>query len=118
MAAPMLNQTELLAAMMEVEESGISNKQMKDAMDCLRYVVHGEIAKGNRVRIPGVGTFDVRLRKGTKKGTLVRNPSSGEMVKSAGKPASTKVGFRSLKPLNDVLPTPQKAKAALAKGAR
>jgi hypothetical protein len=39
------------------------------------------------------------------------------MVKSAGKPASTKVGFRALKPLNDVLPTPQKAKAALAKGA-
>jgi DNA-binding protein HU-beta len=118
MAAPMLTQTELLAEMMTVEESGLTNKQMKDAMDCLVYVVKNQISQGNRVRIPGIGTLDVRLRKGTKKGTLVRNPSSGEMVKSAGKPASTKVGFRALKPLNDVLPTPQKAKAALAKGAK
>lgn len=118
MAAPMLTKTELVDAMLDVEESGVTKRQVNDVLECLAYVAAEEIKQGNRFRIPNVGTIDVRLRKGTKKGTLVRNPSTGEMQKSAGKPASTRVGFRALKALRDALPSPAKAKSAMAKGER
>lgn len=116
MAAPMLSGNALIDAVMDAQEQDASRKQVKDILESLAYVAQNEISKGNRVRIPGLGTLEVRFRAGIKKGKMVRNPSTGEMQKHAGKPASTKIGFRSLKPLNDALPTPQKAKAALKRG--
>lgn len=115
MAAPMMSKTELVDELLALDETGVTKKQVNDMLDSLAYVASEEIGKGHRFRIPNIGTIDVRFRKGTKKGTLVRNPSNGEMVKSAGKPASTKLGFRGLKALVDSLPTPQKARKALGK---
>ena len=116
MAAPMLSGNALVDALMSVQEHGASRKQVKDILESLAFVVQNEISKGNRVRIPNVGTVEIRFRSGIKKGTMVRNPSTGEKVKHPGKPASTKIGFRALKDLNDSLPTPPKAKAALKRG--
>ena len=115
MAAPMLSGKAMEDRILEVAEVEISRKQVKDVLDSLAYVVQEAISEGNRARIPGIGTLEVRMRRGIKKGTMVRNPATGENVKHAGKPASTKVGFRPIKPLVEALPTPQKAKRALAR---
>jgi hypothetical protein len=47
------------------------------------------------------GLLKVKLRKvpARKAGTLVRNPATGEMVKSAAKPASVRVKIRALSEL-------------------
>lgn len=116
MAAPMKTKTELVDAILEVEESGVTKRQVNDVLECIAYVAQEEIADGNRVRIPNVGTIDVRLRKAIRKGTEVRNPATGETFPHPGKPASTKIGFRALKALTDALPTAQKAKSAMDKG--
>jgi|SRR4029079_3091955 len=112
-AAKMLSGNALIDRVMEAQEHGASRKQVKDILDSLAYVAQDEISKGRRVRIPALGTIEVRFRRGIKKGTMVRNPSTGESQKHPGKPPSTKIGFRPVKPLNEALPTPQVAKRAL-----
>lgn len=115
MAVPMLTRTELVAAILEVEETDLSKKQVEDVLDCLAYVATEEISKGRRFRIPNVGTIDVRLRAAIRKGKEVRNPATGETFRHPGKPASTKIGFRALKPLTDALPSANVAKRVIDK---
>jgi DNA-binding protein HU-beta len=115
LAAPMMPRTKLVEAILEVEETKVSKKQVNDVLDCLAYVAREEISRGNRVRVPGVGTVEVRVRKAQKARTG-RNPQTGEAVKIAKKPASTRLGFRPLKELKETLPTVAKAQAALRRG--
>jgi len=112
MAAPFLNQSALVDAVLEVCEEGQSRKQVKDILESLAYVGQEQIGKGNRFRVPGLGTIEIRFRSAIKKGKEVRNPATGATFKHPGKPASTKIGFRPMKPLTEALPTVQKAKQA------
>lgn len=115
LAAPMKTATQLVDAILEVQETDLSRKQVKDVLDCIAYVAQEQISNGNRFRLPGVGTIEVRVRK-AQKARMGRNPSTGEEVKIEKKPASTRLGFRPLKDLKDVLPTVAKAQSALRKG--
>lgn len=114
LAAPMKTATELVDAILEVEESGVTKKQVKDVLECLAYVGLTEIESGNRFRLPSLGTIEVRVRNATKK-RKGRNPRTGEEVMISAKPASTRIGFRALKPLKDALPSAAKARQVLAK---
>ena len=49
--------------------------------------------------LPGLLKVNLRKVPARRAGTLVRNPSTGEMVKAAAKPASVRVKIRALSKL-------------------
>ena len=46
--------------------------------------------------LPGIVKFSTKLRPAIRKGTMVRQPGTGEMVPSKGRPATTRVVARPL----------------------
>jgi hypothetical protein len=50
--------------------------------------------------LPGLLKVSLRKVPARKAGTLIRNPSTGEMVEAAAKPASVRVKIRALSKLN------------------
>lgn len=85
------------------EQNELSRKQATGVLETLEGALLGSVhPKGNGSFIlPGLMKVTLRKVPARKAGTLIRNPSTGEMVKAAAKPASVRVKIRPLKKLKD-----------------
>ena len=78
------------------EKQGASKKAMGETLDAFVSHLTKTVAKGNKVRIPGLGIFAVRKRAAR----MGRNPATGEPIKIK---ASKKVAFRASKEFKDMV---------------
>ena len=69
------------------KQTGLSKKQLGMMVDEVFDIIKDDILKGNNVKIPGFGNFDVKTR-GQRIG---RNPKTGEETKI---PSRTVVSFK------------------------
>jgi len=69
------------------EKTGLSKADAGRALDAVVEVVVAEVARGEKLQIPGLGTFEPRER-GAREG---RNPQTGETIQIA---ATTVPGFK------------------------
>ena len=76
------------------EAHGLSHKQANELLSSTITSIRAHLKKGRRIRIAGLGTFEVRKRA-ARPG---RNPATGEAIKIK---ASKKVAFRAAKDLNE-----------------
>lgn len=83
------------------EENDIPRKTAVGVFDTLEKTLLGSVHPRGVGEFTLPGLLKVTLRKvpARKAGTLVRNPATGEMVKSAAKPASVRVRIRPLSKL-------------------
>jgi len=75
---------------------GLSHKQANELLSGTIALMAGHLKKGERVRIAGLGTFEVRKRAAR----MGRNPATGEAIKIK---ASKKVAFRAAKDLSEAI---------------
>ncbi|MBZ0111974.1 MAG: HU family DNA-binding protein [Thermoanaerobaculia bacterium] len=75
---------------------GISKKDAAAALDCMVEAISTQLARGERVSIPGFGSFIV----GDRAARMGRNPKTGEAIKIK---ASKSVRFKAGKDLKDRL---------------
>ena len=68
-------------------ESGLTNRDAQRALDAVVETITSTVAGGEKVQIPGLGTFEPRERS-AREG---RNPQSGEVIQIA---ATTVPGFK------------------------
>jgi nucleoid DNA-binding protein len=69
-----MNKSELITAMAQA----LNNKNdAKSALDCLLDAISTTLSKGDKVTLPGLGTFKVTKRKAR----TGRNPRTGEAIK-------------------------------------
>ena len=81
----------------EVAEShGMSQKQANEVLTETITSIGKHLKKGAKVRIPGLGTLEVRKRAAR----MGRNPATGDPIKIK---ASKKVAFRAAKDLNEAI---------------
>ncbi len=78
------------------EGAGLTRKQAADAVQAVIESVSDHLQNGDRVQLPGLGSFSVRHRPGR----MGRNPKTGESIKIA---ASNVVRFRISRPLKEAL---------------
>jgi DNA-binding protein HU-beta len=78
------------------ETQGLSQKQANEVLNQTVELIGDHLKKGARVRIPGLGTLEVRKRAAR----MGRNPATGEQIKIK---ASKKVAFRAAKDLNEAI---------------
>ncbi len=85
------------------EKTELSRKQVSDVLASLESVIHGAIHPNGFGEFTLPGILKVYLRKvpARKAGTMIRNPSTGEMMKAAAKPASVRVKLRALSKLKE-----------------
>src|SRR5687768_4290903 len=107
-----LTQTQLLTRL--AEESGLSKKEAKSALEALELIVLDEISRAEKVKIGSLVQLNVRLKPATK-AREGRNPATGETITIAAKPASVDLKARPLAKAKAALPSVQKAKKVLAK---
>lgn len=88
------------------ESTGLGKNAVLHVIDDLFLAIGDEIAKGNKVSFTGFLTFNFGKRSAVRKGTPVRNPQTGEMTPSAGKPAMLRLAVRPGKKLKDRVPGP------------
>ncbi|GAB2739740.1 HU family DNA-binding protein [Nocardioides pakistanensis] len=69
------------------EKAGISKAEADRALSAIVETVTGAVAAGNKIQIPGLGTFEARERA-AREG---RNPQTGETMQIA---ATTVPGFK------------------------
>ena len=69
------------------ESAGLNKAEADRALSAIVETVTGAVAKGDRVQIPGLGTFEARERA-AREG---RNPQTGETMQIA---ATTVPGFK------------------------
>lgn len=83
------------------EKTGLSRKQVNEVLGELEGVMLGSVHPNGAGQFVLPGLFKVTLRKipARKAGTLIRNPSTGQMVPAAAKPASIRVKVRALSKL-------------------
>jgi nucleoid DNA-binding protein len=83
------------------EKNGITRQVAKDVLATIEDVMTGSIHPRGVGEFTMPGLFKISLRKvpARKAGTLIRNPSTGEMVPGAAKPASVRVKIRPLSKL-------------------
>lgn len=83
------------------EQNEITRKQAGDILATLESVIFGSVHPNGSGEFTLPGILKVTLRKvpARKAGTLIRNPATGEMMKSAAKPASVRVKIRALSKL-------------------
>ncbi len=74
-----MNKAELIAAI--ADETGIAKASAAKALDALTNAVGGALKKGDRVALPGFGTFSVSQRAAR----TGRNPQTGQTIKIAAK---------------------------------
>jgi DNA-binding protein HU-beta len=74
-----MNKAELVAVI--VDETGISKGKANLALDAFTKAVSNSLKKGDRVAIPGFGTFNVSQRAAR----TGRNPQTGQPIKIAAK---------------------------------
>ena len=89
-----MNRQDLAAAM--AEKTNISKKAMNEAIGALMEVVEETLAKGEKISIVGLGTFEVRERA-AREG---RNPQTGEALHI---PASKVPALKISKTLKDAV---------------
>ena len=78
------------------EKAGLSKKQAAEAFDAAIDAISGHLRKGERVQLPGFGSFNVSKRA-ARKG---RNPKTGAAIMIK---ASKNVRFRAGKELKEAL---------------
>ncbi|RCL02050.1 MAG: DNA-binding protein [Candidatus Tokpelaia sp. JSC189] len=69
-----MNKNELISSV--AERAGLSKVQAAEAVDAFISSIISTLTKGDDVRIPGFGSFEVSHRKATKG----RNPSTGAEI--------------------------------------
>ena len=89
-----MNKAELVTHV--AEETGFSKKEAQSAVEAVFNGISSSLQKGDKVSVPGFGTFDVRERA-ARKGV---NPATGVAMDI---PASKSVGFKAGKQLKDSL---------------
>ena len=89
-----MNKTELIAAV--AENAGLSKKDATAAVTAVFDVIGKGLAKGDKVALPGFGTFEVRNRSAR----TGRNPQTGAEIKIA---ASKVPAFKAGKGLKDLV---------------
>jgi nucleoid DNA-binding protein len=83
------------------EKTGLTRKQVAEVLSSLENVMYGSVhpnGSGEFI-LPGILKIILRKVPARKAGTLIRNPSTGEMMKSVAKPASVRVKLRALSKL-------------------
>ena len=83
------------------EQNGIPRDTAKGVLTTLENAILGSVHPRGAGEFTLPGLLKVTLRKvpARKAGTLVRNPSTGEMMPGAAKPASVRVKIRALSKL-------------------
>jgi nucleoid DNA-binding protein len=83
------------------EENGVTRDVAKGVLATIENVMMGSIhPRGvGEFTLPGLLKISLRKVPARKAGTLIRNPSTGEMVPGAAKPASVRVKIRALSKL-------------------
>ena len=83
------------------EQNGIPRATAKGVLTTLENALFGSVHSRGAGEFTLPGLLKVTLRKvpARKAGTLVRNPSTGEMMPGAAKPASVRVKIRALSKL-------------------
>jgi DNA-binding protein HU-beta len=76
------------------KQTGLSNKQSKQAVQASFEAVGKLLKKNDKVSITGVGVFSKTTRPAQKGGKKATNPFTGEAYTTKPKPASVKVKFR------------------------
>ncbi len=76
--------------------AGLSKKQAADAVQSLIDSISSHLQDGDRVQLPGLGSFSVSHRAGR----TGRNPKTGESIEIS---ASNGVRFKVSRPLKDAL---------------
>jgi hypothetical protein len=97
-----LSKSELIAELSHyVPEGGSPRKVAAAVLEGLGDVMGRSIAPrgAGEFVLPGMLKVVTRKRPAVKAGTLVRNPATGEMIESAGRPASMQVRARILSKL-------------------
>ncbi|MEC2162861.1 HU family DNA-binding protein [Bacillus velezensis] len=87
-----MNKTEFVGAV--AEKLGVAKKEATPKVEAVFNVIVETLTKGESIKIPGVGTFEVRERA-ARKG---RNIQTGEEIEI---PASKAVKFKPAKALKD-----------------
>ena len=75
---------------------GLSHKQANEVLSSAIALITGHLKKGARIRVAGLGTFEVRKRAAR----VGRNPATGEPIEIK---ASKKVAFRAAKDLSEAI---------------
>ncbi len=85
------------------EQNDIPRKTAVGVFNTLESVMLGSIKPRGvgEFTLPGLLKITLRKVPARKAGTLVRNPATGEMMKSAAKPASVRVKVRALSKLKN-----------------
>jgi nucleoid DNA-binding protein len=83
------------------EQNEISRKTATGVFNTIEAVMLGSVhPKGaGEFTLPGILKVVLRKVPARKEGTLIRNPSTGEMMKASAKPASVRVKIRALSKL-------------------
>ncbi|MEC2307631.1 HU family DNA-binding protein [Bacillus atrophaeus] len=89
-----MNKTEFVGAV--AEKLGVTKKEATPKVEAVFAVLVETLAKGESLKIPGVGTFEVRERA-ARKG---RNPQTGEEIDI---PATKAPAFKAAKALKDAV---------------
>ena len=91
----MAGKADIVASVVEAVE-GITKKDAADALDAVIGSISDSLEDGDRVQIPGFGTFQISERA-ERQG---RNPATGETITIA---ASKNVRFKAAKALKDAV---------------
>ncbi|WP_108490777.1 HU family DNA-binding protein [Bacillus velezensis] len=89
-----MNKTEFVGEV--AEKIGVTKKEAAPKVESVFNVIVETLTKGESIKIPGVGTFEVRERA-ARKG---RNPQSGEEIDI---PATKAPAFKAAKALKDAV---------------
>ena len=83
------------------EENGVTRDTAKGVFATIENAILGSVHRRGvgEFTLPGLMKVSLRKVPARKAGTLVRNPSTGEMVPGAAKPASVRVKIRALSKL-------------------
>lgn len=90
----MMNRVGLIAAV--VDQAQLTKKDAKKAVEAVFSTISDSLTKGDKVRIIGFGTFEVRDRKGREG----RNPRTNEPIQIE---ASKTPAFKAGKQLKDLV---------------
>lgn len=89
-----MNKSELVAAM--AKKSSLSKKDCQDALDAVVAVIEDVLKGGDKVKLPGFGTFEVKARAAR----IGRNPKTKEPVDI---PACKQPAFRAGRALKEAV---------------
>jgi nucleoid DNA-binding protein len=98
MPLPMLTQPELISQLSE--ETGWTKSDVRQFLDALDTVITGNLMAGNRVKVAGIQVeCKLRSKLPARNG---RNPSTGESIKIAPRPASVVLKAKPVAPLSQI----------------